>query len=51
MLFKLFNALISFQVYINKILVKKFDIFLIIYLNNILINTKNLDQSYMKKLQ
>ena len=37
MLFGLFNALASFQDYINKIVAKKLDIFIIIYLNNIFI--------------
>lgn len=37
MLFGLSNNPVSFQVYVNKILAKKLDIFVIIYLNNILI--------------
>ena len=41
--FGLFNALYSFQDYINKILAKKLDIFVIVYVNNIFIYTK--DQS------
>ena len=42
-LFGLFNALTSFQDYINKILAEKLDIFIIVYLYNILIkmNVKN----------
>lgn len=31
----------SFQEYINKIIAKKLDIFVIVYLNNILVYTKN----------
>lgn len=45
MFFGLFNALASFQGYINKIFVKKLDIFDIVYLNNILIYTKDLNQA------
>ena len=37
MLFVLTNASASFQRYINKILAKKLDIFVIIYLDNIFI--------------
>ena len=36
-LFGLINALVSFQKYINKILAKKLDIFVIVYLDDILI--------------
>ena len=39
--FRLFNALASFQGYIYKILAKKLDIFVIIYLDNILIYIAN----------
>lgn len=38
----------SFQEYINKILVDKFNIFVIVYLNNILIYNNNLGQQYEK---
>ena len=41
MFFGLFNAPAIFQGYINKILAKKLDIFVIVYLNDILIYTKN----------
>ena len=41
MFFGLFNALANFQGYINKILVKNLNIFVIVYLNNIFIYTKN----------
>lgn len=37
MLFSLFNNLISFQAYVNKILVEKLNVFVNMYLNNILI--------------
>ena len=37
MLFGLSNALASFQGYINKILVEKLNIFIIVYLDHILI--------------
>ena len=43
MFFKLFNALIIFLKYINKIFVKKFNIFIIIYLDNISIYIKDLN--------
>ncbi len=39
--FGLTIALANFQGYINQILVKKLDVFVIVYLNNILIYTKN----------
>ena len=42
MFFGLFNALATFQRYINKILVKKLNIFIIVYLDDILIYTKDL---------
>ena len=42
MLFGLSNALITFQKYVNKILAEKLDIFVIIYLNDILIYTEDL---------
>ena len=42
MLFGLFNAPVSFQGYINTILAKKLNIFVIIYLDDIIIYTKDL---------
>ena len=42
-LFGLSNAPANFQDYINKILAKKFDVFVIIYLNNILIYINKVD--------
>ena len=41
MFFSLSNVLATFQGYVNKILAKKLDIFVIIYLNNILIYIKD----------
>ena len=46
--FGLFNALASFQSYINKILAKKLDFFVIIYLNDIFIYIKKSGQDYIK---
>lgn len=51
MLFGLSNTLASFQSYINKIFTKKLNIFVIVYLNNILSYTKDLTQSYIKAVQ
>ena len=45
--FRLSNATASFQGYINKILAEKLDIFVIIYLNNILIYIKDLGQAHV----
>ena len=42
MSFRLFNAPASFQGYINKILVEKLDIFIIVYQDDILIYIDNL---------
>ena len=41
MSFGLFNAPATLQKYINKILAKKLDIFIIVYLDDILIYTKD----------
>ena len=41
MFFDLSNASATFQRYINKILAKKLDVFVIIYLDNILIYTED----------
>ena len=51
MCFGLFNASASFQDYINKILAKKLNIFVIIYLNNIFIYTKDPSQAYVDAVQ
>ena len=48
MLISFFNTLVNFQKYVNKILAKKFDIFVIVYLDDILIYTENPDQFYIK---
>lgn len=47
MFFDLFNALINFQSYINKILAKNLNIFVIIYLDNIFFYIKDLDQLHI----
>ena len=47
-LFSLTIILAIFQCYINKILVEKFDVFLIIYLDHILIYTKKEEENYIK---
>ena len=44
MFFGLLNALVNLQRYINKILAKKLDIFVIIYLDDIFLYTKNPSQ-------
>ena len=46
--FDLFHAPTSFQGYINKIFAKKFDIFMVIYSDNILIYFKNLGQPHLE---
>ena len=51
MLFSLMNAPTSFQEYINKILAKKLDIFIIVYLDNILIYTKDDRDDYVAAIQ
>lgn len=48
MSFRLSNASASFQQYINKILAEKLDIFIIIYLDDILIYTKDPGQPHIK---
>ena len=48
MSFGLSNAPASFQGYINKILVKKLDIFVIVYLDDIFIYTEDPGQGYVK---
>ena len=49
--FILSNILANFLGYINKILVKKLDIFVIIYLDDIFIYIKNLGQSYIETMK
>ena len=46
--FRLTNAPTTFQGYINKILAEKLDVFVIVYLDDILIYTKNKDKEYVK---
>ena len=49
--FGLFNALATFQNYINKILARKLDIFIIIYLDDILIYTKDSGQPHIEAVR
>ena len=49
--FGLSNAPASFQGYINKILAKKLDIFVIVYLDDIFIYTKDPDQGHVKAVK
>ena len=46
--FGLFNALASFQGYTHKILVEKLDIFVIVYLDDILVYTEDQDQGHIE---
>ena len=46
-LFGLTNVLATFQGYINKILVKKLDIFVIVYFDDIFIYTKSKSKEYI----
>ena len=48
MAFGLSNALATFQGYVNKILAEKLDIFIIVYLDNILIYTKDPGQPHVE---
>ena len=48
MLFGLTNISGSFQGYINKILARKLDIIIIIYLDDILVYMKDLGQGHIK---
>ena len=49
--FGLFNAPASFQGYINKILVEKLDIFVIVYLDDIFIYTEDQGQGYVEAVR
>ena len=51
MLFGLFNPPASFQGYINKILAKKLDVFIIVYLDDILIYIKNEGQGHVEAVR
>ena len=46
--FGLSNALVTFQGYVNKILAEKLNVFVIVYLNDILIYTEDLGQPYVE---
>ena len=46
--FGLFNTVVSFQRYINKILAKKLDVFVILYLDDIMIYTIDASQGHME---
>ena len=48
MLFGLSNAPASFQGYVNKILAEKLDIFIIVYLDDILFYTENTGQGHVE---
>ena len=48
MFFDLINTPATFQGCINKILVKKLDIFVIVYLNDILFYTENKREEHIK---
>lgn len=47
MFFELFNTLANFQSYVNKIFIKKLDIVVIVYLDNIMIYIKEPGKSRM----
>ena len=47
MLFRLSNVSASFQDYINKILAKKLNVFVIVYLNDILIYIEDAGQAHV----
>ena len=49
--FTLPNPPTHLQSYINKILAKKLDIFIIVYLDDIFIYTKNLYQTYVNNVE
>ena len=51
MLFGLSNTLSTFQGYVNKILDEKLDIFVIIYLDDILIYIEDLRQPHVKAVR
>ena len=51
MFFGLFNTLAIFQEYVNKILAEKLDIFVIIYLDNILIYIENASQPHIEAVR
>ena len=50
MLFELINASVTFQTYINNVLREYLNMFMIIYLNNILVYSKN-KENYKKHIK
>ena len=46
--FGLSNTPATFQKYVNKILAEELDIFVVVYLDDILIYTKDLEQPYIE---
>ena len=50
MLFKLINAFVMFQTYINNVLRKHLNMFIIVYLNDILVYSKN-KKNYKKHVK
>ena len=51
MLFDFFNIPINFQNYVHKILAEKLDVFVIVYLNDILIYRKDAVQSHVEAVR
>ena len=51
MFFGLSNASASFQGYVNKILAEKLDVFVTVYLDDILVYTKDAGQGYVKAVR
>ena len=51
MFFGLSNAPATFQEYINKIMTEKLDVFVIVYLDDILIYTKDLSQPHIEVIR
>ena len=49
--FRLTNALATFQGYINKILAEKLNVFVIVYLDDILIYIENKGKEYVEAIQ
>ncbi len=45
------NTSASFQGYINKIFIEKLDIFVVVYLDNILVYIKNSNQLHIEAIQ
>ena len=51
MLYGFPNTLVTFQEYINKIMAEKFDTFIIVYLDDILIYVKDTSQQYVEAMR